>query len=143
MRRAEPVSERGTKFSGPLRDGHRSDSGTLLVVVGPDGSAELTAPEQAAAVAEQHTGGEPLLTGEAENALLGRWTEIQLSFIEDPRKAAQDADTLIQGIIATLLESLEDRRSELAAGWVNAATDTEQLRLALRQYRSFIGVLLP
>jgi hypothetical protein len=35
----------------------------------------------------------------------------------------------------------QERRSELAAAWQDGQPDTEQLRLALRQYRSFMGVV--
>ena len=98
--------------------------------------------ESAVAPAPLHDGGDPLLTAEAESDLLSRWTEIQVSFVEDPGAAVQNADTLIHEIATTLLASFEERRSELAAAWQNGQPDTEQLRLALRQYRSFVGVVL-
>lgn len=99
--------------------------------------------ETAVAPAPLHDGADPLLTAQAESDLLGRWTEIQISFVEDPRTAVQNADTLIQEIATTLLASFEERRGELAAAWQNGQPDTEQLRLALRQYRSFVSVVLP
>ncbi|HEY3870413.1 MAG TPA: hypothetical protein VGM10_18750 [Actinocrinis sp.] len=49
---------------------------------------------------------------------------------------------MIQEIAAALMASLRDRTTELAAAWQHGQPDTEQLRPALRQYRSFIGVLL-
>ena len=97
---------------------------------------------RAEAVPEPPAAGRPLLAREAESEFLGRWTRIQLSFVEDPHRAVQDADSFIREIAAGLLRSFEDRRSELAAGW-RFASDTEQLRLALRQYRVFVDVLLP
>jgi len=50
-----------------------------------------------------------------------------------------------QQITTTLLASIQERRSLLAAAWQCQAgqPDAEQLRLALRQYRSFIGVVQP
>ena len=98
-------------------------------------------PRPAASDPGPDPGSRPLLARDAESEFLGRWTGIQLAFVEDPHRAVQEADAFIREIAAGLLRSFEDRRSELAAGW-RFASDTEQLRLALRQYRAFVGVLL-
>lgn len=91
---------------------------------------------------EPPTGREPLLTEEAIAALLKRWDDIQVSFVDGPRNSVQGADTLIQDIGATFEAALRQRRNQLAEGW-QATSDTEQLRCALTQYRSLVGVLLP
>jgi hypothetical protein len=85
----------------------------------------------------------PLLTAEAEEGFLNRWVEIQVGFVEDPAESVRDADALIQEIADTLTTAFAARRTELAAGWQHGTPDTEELRLALRRYRSFIGVILP
>jgi hypothetical protein len=107
----------------------------------------VTRPEStqgsAAARVGVHAGGDPLLTAEAASDLLDRWTEVQVSFVEDPHASVQDADALVGQIATTLLASVQQRRSQLAAGWQHGEPDTQALRLALRQYRSFIGVILP
>lgn len=43
-----------------------------------------------------------------------------------------------------VLASIQERRSRLAVEWQwqNGQHDTEQLRLALRQYRSFVSAVL-
>ena len=87
-------------------------------------------------------GADPLVGAEAQQEFLSRWTRIQISFLEDPTAAVESADVLIQEIGAAMLTSLEERGSELASEG-RAASDTEQQRLALRQYRAYIGVLLP
>jgi len=102
-----------------------------------------SAQETAAAPVDALTGSDPLLTTEAASDLLDRWTEIQISFVENPRASVQDADALVQQIATTLLASFQERRTLLAASWQHGQTDTEQLRLALRRYRSFVGVILP
>jgi hypothetical protein len=86
--------------------------------------------------------GGPLVASDAQQEFLNRWTQIQISFLEDPAGAVESADTLIQEIGAAILASIENRGGELAAEG-RAAADTEQQRLALRQYRAYIGVLLP
>ena len=84
----------------------------------------------------------PLMGAEAQEEFLSRWTEIQVSFVEDPGAAVESAEALVEEIGAAILTSFQDRSNDLAAER-RAATDTEQLRLALRQYRSFLGVILP
>jgi len=105
------------------------------------------APEQRETPAAPHNnssvgGGGPLIADEARDAFLSRWTEIQVSFVEDPGASVEDAVTLSQEVGAALLESFQDRTTELATTWRDAS-DTEQLRLVLKQYRALIGVLLP
>ena len=87
-------------------------------------------------------GGEPLVAAAAQEEFLSRWTQIQVSFLEDPPAAVESAEALIGEISAAIRTSLEERGSALAAEG-REASDTEQLRLALRQYRAFIGVILP
>ena len=87
-------------------------------------------------------GADPLVDAEAQQEFLNRWTRIQISFLEDPTAAVESADALIQEIGAAVLSALEERGGELASAG-RAASDTEQQRLALRQYRAYIGVLLP
>jgi len=86
---------------------------------------------------------EPLLSDEAEQAFLSRWAEIQVGFVEDPAQSVRDADSLIDDIAAALLSSFQARKTDLAAGWQQGSPDTEELRLALRRYRAFVGVILP
>jgi len=87
-------------------------------------------------------GGEPLVAVAAREEFLSRWSQIQVSFVEDPATAVENADVLLQEIGAAMLASFEDRSGEFATAG-RAASDTEQLRLALRQYHAFIGVVLP
>jgi len=107
------------------------------------GAGPASAAQAAEVLAGPHVGADPLLSAEAENDLLRRWTQIQISFVEDPRRSVQDADALIHEIGDALYASLEERRGDLAAGWQHGQPDTEELRLALREYRSFVGVVLP
>lgn len=86
--------------------------------------------------------GEPLLSVEAELAFLSRWAEIQSGFVEDPAESVRDADRLLDEIAAAQLSSFQARRTDLAVDWQQGSPGTEQLRLALRRYRDFVGVIL-
>ena len=92
-------------------------------------------------VVATYNGGRRLLTTRRTTELRGRWAEVQLSFAQDPLAAVQDADTLLQEIVAAVQDALRERSGSLAGGWSDSS-GVEELRLALWQYRSFIGLLL-
>lgn len=105
----------------------------------PEGVAK---PENLGGRTVGDLGEQPLVDAETQEEFLSRWNGIQVSFLEDPPSAVESAEALIQDISTAIHTSIEERGSELAAEG-RAASDTEQMRLALRQYRAFIGVVLP
>jgi hypothetical protein len=71
------------------------------------------------------------------------WDEIQARFVDDPRRAVEDADGLVTSVIGELESSFRDRRDKLERSWqAGADSSTEHLRLALQSYRTFFGRLL-
>jgi hypothetical protein len=108
-----------------------------------DGIVASAEAEPAEVISDPDLSRQPLLDAEVENGFLSRWTEIQISFVEDPGQSVRAADALVQEISAALVSAFQSRRGDLAATWEDGSSDTEQLRLALWQYRSFIGVILP
>jgi hypothetical protein len=103
---------------------------------------ESMKPEMPMAATANPVVGEPLLSDEAEQAFLSRWAEIQSGFVEDPEESVRDADRLLDEIAAAQLSSFQARRTDLAVDWQQGSPGTEQLRLALRRYRDFVGVIL-
>ncbi|WP_306361768.1 hypothetical protein [Nocardia sp. CC227C] len=89
------------------------------------------------------TTGEPLIAdGELERLRI-RWREVQGMFVDDPRDAVQQADELVGGTIQRLADACADRRKNLENRWAQEGSgDTEELRQALRGYRSFFDQLL-
>ena len=75
--------------------------------------------------------------------LRGRWAGIQSSFVDDPRKAVQEADALVSSAIKQLEDSFRDQRAQLEKQW-SKGTDasTEDLRVAVQHYRAFFDRLL-
>ncbi|GAA1012277.1 hypothetical protein Aple_008040 [Acrocarpospora pleiomorpha] len=65
-----------------------------------------------------------------------RWHDIKAGFVDDPRDSVEKADALIDEAV----NALAARRQALVDGWKNH-NDTEQLRLALREYRSLFDKL--
>jgi hypothetical protein len=72
-----------------------------------------------------------------------RWDEIQIGFVDDPRQAVKKADELVAQVMTSLAQTFAKERSELE-GVVKGpdAGSTENLRVALRRYRSFFQRLL-
>ncbi|GGO80854.1 hypothetical protein [Nonomuraea cavernae] len=73
----------------------------------------------------------------------GRWRDVQASFVDDPRDAVQRADGLVGEVVDSLTTALTSHTGELRGRWQSAdKEDTEQLRLALRDYRNVLERLL-
>ncbi|KAB1986533.1 hypothetical protein F8144_22570 [Streptomyces triticiradicis] len=64
------------------------------------------------------------------------------TFVDSPRQAVEEADTAFDEVATQFTNSLTERRRVLRAGWQNTNAQTEELRLALRQYREITERLL-
>ena len=72
-----------------------------------------------------------------------RWDVVQRGFVDDPQAAVRAGDELVSRVIKSLAETFANQRSELEKGLDQSdAPTTENLRIALRQYRSFFERLL-
>lgn len=81
-------------------------------------------------------------TTEAEG-FRSRWGSVQASFVDEPRKAVEEADTLVAEVIKRLAGSFASERGKLEGHWERGEDiDTEDLRVALQRYRSFFDRLL-
>jgi hypothetical protein len=88
-------------------------------------------------------GGQPLLHEEDAEELRSRWDEVQVAFVDEPRGAVADADSLVAEVIQQLARRFADERSALEAQWDRGEeVSTDELRLALQRYRSFFNRLL-
>jgi len=72
-----------------------------------------------------------------------RWEAIQAGFVDEPRRAVETADGLVAEVIQQLVRSFADERNQLEEQWSRGdQASTEDLRVALRRYRSFFDRLL-
>lgn len=72
------------------------------------------------------------------------WRTIQTSFVDDPAGSVRDADALLGRLFDTITSRITQQRSALSAHRSDDAEEhTEQLRLALRDYRTIFEQLLP
>src|SRR6478736_2521826 len=85
----------------------------------------------------------PLLAGDVVNELRKRWTDIQAGFVDEPRRAVEQADGLVAEAIKRLAETFANERNQLEGQWDRGGdVSTEDLRQALQRYRSFFSRLL-
>ena len=105
------------------------------------GNRTPVGPGPADAEADQES--EPLFDEAAIGKHRERWQAIQADFVDDPRQAVKQADELVAELIAQLAKSFADERSRLEGQWDRGDdVSTEDMRIALRRYRSFFGRLL-
>jgi hypothetical protein len=66
-----------------------------------------------------------------------------VGFVDEPRKAVEEADALVSSTIKRLSEIFADERQKLEQQWGRSENiSTEDFRVALRRYRSFFARLL-
>ena len=84
------------------------------------------------------------LFGEREGEQFrSRWHDIQGGFVDEPKRSVEQADQLVASVIQRLTEVFADERNKLEHEWSQGQdVSTEDLRQALRRYRSFFDRLL-
>jgi hypothetical protein len=86
---------------------------------------------------------EPLFPSDQRERFTTRWQEIQTSFVDHPREAVAQADTLVADLMQRLAASFSQERERLETQWDRGDdVSTEDLRVALTRYRSFFDRLL-
>jgi hypothetical protein len=72
-----------------------------------------------------------------------RWKTIQASFVDEPRKAVQEADQLVKSAIQQLEEVFREQRTQMEQMWSGGNdVSTEDLRMSFQRYRTFFDRLL-
>ena len=145
---AAPAPDETDEFRGD-RDANLGEPAAepAAEAVGRAGRAGRGAEAEAADRAEpaREVGDDqPQLLADDEGAELGRrWEAIQVTFVDDPRRAVEDADGLVAHVMQQLADSFARERETLEGQWSRGEdVSTEDLRVALQRYRSFFQRLL-
>jgi hypothetical protein len=105
---------------------------------------EVVDPSEPAAGAEpaqREIGG--IFSPDEAARLREQWDTVQISFVDGPRHAVEEADSLLALAIKRVAEQFSAERSSLGSRWANGhEPSTEDLRLTLQRYRAFFGKLL-
>lgn len=72
-----------------------------------------------------------------------RWEQVQSRFVDDPRAAVADADSLVSDVTQSLTTRFADQRSGLEQQWSQGEdVQTEDLRQTMQRYRTLFERLL-
>jgi hypothetical protein len=109
-----------------------------------DRDADVAEPSAEQAEPAPDAGHQAQLLAEDEGAELGsRWEAIQVTFVDDPRRAVEEADGLVAHVMQQLADGFARERETLEGQWSRGEdVSTEDLRVALQRYRSFFQRLL-
>ncbi|MDR3703546.1 MAG: hypothetical protein P4L56_28110 [Candidatus Sulfopaludibacter sp.] len=115
----------------------------LTTAVLADAGVNDAAPAAAGAAMAPDDRSTPLFSADQAKEFRVRWDTIQGGFVDEPRRAVEQADSLVAGAMQRLAEVFAEERAKLEGQWDRKeSVSTEDLRLALRRYRSFFGRLL-
>jgi hypothetical protein len=92
-------------------------------------------------VGKAHEPAGPGSAGDQER-FVARWQEIQAGFVDEPRRAVQDADALVVDMMDRLARMLASEREQLELPGEKGEVSTEDLRQGLRRYRALFERLL-
>jgi hypothetical protein len=85
----------------------------------------------------------PLFADHESKDLFGKWDALQVGFIDEPRRAVEQADHLVAMAMKRTAEIFAEERARLERQWDRGdKVSTEDLRIAMRRYRSFFRRLL-
>ena len=85
----------------------------------------------------------PLFDVAEGSGLRDRWEAIQTGFVDEPRAAVEQANGLVGQVMDRLTDGFKRERTSLEQQWSRGEdVSTEDLRLALKRYRSFFERLL-
>ena len=122
----------------PEADAAAAPSGGVSGAATASGGAQTSPTSQGQPGA---SGQAPLFSDAQELAL--QWQSVQVTFVDEPRRAVQDADRLVTEMMSRLNDLFRSQQHDLEGAW-NAGDEvsTEDLRVALQRYRSFFERLL-
>jgi len=86
----------------------------------------------------------PLFENDEAEEFRSHWLNIQSRFVDDPRASVKEADELVANVIKSITRSFADRRISLESQWNSGENkiSTEDMRVAIKRYRSFFNRLL-
>ncbi|MGX8909421.1 hypothetical protein ACR820_30035 [Streptomyces netropsis] len=89
-------------------------------------------------------GSAQLLPQDGRDELAARLQRAVNTFLDEPRRAVEEAEGVFNAAVTHVTDTLAERGRALRTGWKDRDTEaeTEELRLALRQYREITKRLL-
>ena len=105
--------------------------------------AEAGRRDDARQVAADDTSDVSLFPREEAEGFRARWEAIQTGFVDEPKTAVEEADALVAQVVTRLAQVFSDEKNTLEQQWGRGdSVSTEDLRIALKRYRTFFHRLL-
>ena len=137
-----PLRKDGNPITVGVTADHRPSRGPKLV----EKEVELAPEEGDVTVQSQNSMDQPpsiLFRDDEARMMREKWDKIQTGFVDEPRQAVEQADGLVATIIKIVAEQFAQERAQLEGQWDRGDNvSTEDLRLALKRYRTFFDRLL-
>jgi len=134
------VGSEGTTRVSEGREGDVAAGGTAM---GGAGAAAAASAQRADGGAVESEGTTSLIAPDEAERFHSRWEAVQGGFVDEPRRAVEEADGLVAELMQRLAETFSRERANLEAQWDRGGdVSTEDLRVALQRYRSFFERLL-
>jgi hypothetical protein len=109
----------------------------------PQQAADRARAAGAVAAHEGSAATEPFVPAGEATELRSRWEDIQTGFVDDPRRAVEDANGLVDEVTRRVVDTFTRARADLEEQWSRGEdVTTEELRLVLQRYRAFFDTLL-
>lgn len=132
----------------PDTTGRRGPTAGPDITGEPGTTAGAGTPARPGSTPEPEAAGPLLAAGESDR-LGERLHHAVTGFVDAPRASVEEADRVLEEISARFTDAVAHRRRTLRSSWQEAgpdggapSTDTEQLRLALRDYRELADRLM-
>ena len=78
-----------------------------------------------------------------EESFRARWHEVQTGFVDEPRRAVEQANQLVADVMQRLTDVFGTERAKLEDQWSRQSeVSTEDLRVVFQRYRAFFDRLL-
>ncbi|MFG1672268.1 hypothetical protein [Streptomyces sp. Y7] len=113
-------------------------------VVAHTGGTPARAAKPGAVATESRRPGVPLVPNDESDKFELKLQHAVSGFVDGPRAAVEEADQVVEALVGRFTETISERRRTLRRSWqdTDENADTEQLRLALRDYRELAERLL-
>ncbi|WP_328746917.1 hypothetical protein OHT57_15115 [Streptomyces sp. NBC_00285] len=147
-------SERSLRGAPGRESGLGRDAGPESATGARTGVHKESATGVATGVHKESAHESRLMPHDEGDKLSSRLQHAVAGFVDEPRSAVEEADQVLEEAAARLADAVKQRRRTLRSSWqtgdagqdkasnVSSASDTEQLRLVLRDYRELAERLL-
>jgi hypothetical protein len=106
-------------------------------------SGALSSARQTPASRDDNPAFAPLFAEDELRDFRARWDQVQTSFVDEPRNAVEQADTLVAAVVKRIAEQFAEERAKLEQQRDRGDNvSTEDLRQGMKRYRTFFDRLL-